>query len=175
MRQTPETEQLVKIAEKRLKPSRFDHTERTLDLALTLSEIYGVDKKSAETAAILHDFAKDSSVEGNDLSHGSEAALLAESEFGVENIDVLNAIRYHTTGRACMSDLELVIFLADTLEEGRVYESADRLRNSVKEDLYSGALTVIKELIEFLENKGISPSQDSLDAVAWLEVFVADK
>jgi HD superfamily phosphohydrolase YqeK len=76
----------------------------------------------------------------------------------VEDEDVLNAIRWHTTGRAGMSRLELIVFLADTVEPGRTYDSIGRLRDHCMTDLERGAHQVLVELKKYLEKKGLRVS-----------------
>ena len=60
--------------------------------------------------------------------HQFAGAYVAETHFGIKDEDILNAIRYHTSGRANMSELEKLIFLADMLEEERSYEGVETLR-----------------------------------------------
>jgi nicotinate-nucleotide adenylyltransferase len=152
-----------------MKPSRLEHTMRTRSLALALAAQWGVDARKAELAALLHDIAKDSTQPGNNLGHGPEAARMAREAYGIEDEEVLNAIRYHTTGRAGMGKLELVVFLADTLEEGRCYKGVERLRGLVREDLYGGALAVLTELQDYVDRSGYERSPDSTAAITWLE------
>ena len=61
------------------------------------------------------------------LLHGPVAAVWAEKELGITDRSILDAIRYHTTGRAGMSRLEMVVYLADLIEPGRRYPGVDRL------------------------------------------------
>jgi ribosome silencing factor RsfS/YbeB/iojap len=159
----------------REKPRRYEHTLRVTEMATELARLNGVDVEKARTAALFHDLCKDGGKEGNDLAHAGEAADLMQSEFGVTDEDVLNAVRYHTTGRARMSDLELVIFLADTLEPARDYEGVAELRDLVYGDLRGGALKVLKELNRYLVKQGVTPAKDSLDAIEWLEGETGDK
>ena len=145
---------------------RFAHTKRVVDLALDMAGRFGEDLEKTGLAALLHDYCKDGAggVE-NDVGHGMMAAEAARGEFGVVDEDVLNAIRYHTTGRAGMSRLELIIFLADTVEPGRAYDSIARLRETCLDDLGRGALTVLVELREFLARKGLAASPDTDAAI----------
>jgi predicted HD superfamily hydrolase involved in NAD metabolism len=96
------------------------------------------------------------------------AADALRDEYGVEDEDVLNAVRYHTTGRAGMSRLEMIVFLADTLEPGRTYEEADELRALAFEDLETGMLRVLEALGVYLKENGFEMTKDSLEAIAWL-------
>jgi nicotinate (nicotinamide) nucleotide adenylyltransferase/ribosome silencing factor RsfS/YbeB/iojap len=150
-------------------PHRYEHTMRVLDMAVNLSRRFGADEDKAMIAALFHDMCKDCSKPGNDLAHATEAAGLMKSEYGIDDEDILNAVRYHTTGRAGMSRLELVIFLADTLEPSRSYEGVSRLRDLVYDDIKKGALEVLRELNRYIISNGIEPAEDSLDAIRWLE------
>lgn len=67
--------------------------------------------------------------------HQYSGAYLAEHALGVTDPDILNAIRYHTSGRAGMSDLEKLICFSDMLEEGRDYDGVERLRELFKQDI----------------------------------------
>jgi predicted HD superfamily hydrolase involved in NAD metabolism len=168
------TEQIAEVIRMAKPPRRYEHTMRVLDMAIDLARRCGADAEKARVAALFHDFCKDCLKPGNDLSHAEEAAERMRFEYGIADEDILNAVRYHTTGRAGMSKLELVIFLADTLEPSRTYEDVDRLRGLVYEDLYAGALEVMKSLNAYLIKEGKAPAQDSLDAIDWLERIVRD-
>ena len=155
---------------------RFAHTKRVIDLALEMADRFGVDSERAGLAALLHDYRKepDGGVE-NDLSHGELAAEAIRSEFGIADEDILNAVRYHTTGRAGMSRLEKIIFLADTVEPGRTYDSIAGLREKCLNDLDNGALTVLTELKIYLEKKGLEVSKDTEAAIAELRGETKEK
>ena len=146
--------------------TRFAHTKRVIDLASEMAARFGEDAEKTALAALLHDYCKDpdGGVE-NDINHGSMAAEAARTEFGVTDEDVLNAIRYHTTGRAGMSKLERIIFLADTVEPGRTYESITRLRENCLNDLDMGILNVLIELKKYLLKKGLTVSGDTEAAI----------
>jgi predicted HD superfamily hydrolase involved in NAD metabolism len=129
---------------------------------------FGADAYKTEVAALFHDCCKDSSQPGNNLAHAGLAADLMKDEYGCTDEDVLNAVRYHTTGRAGMSRLELIIFLADTLEPGRTYGGVGELREECLKDLHRGALTVLIELEKYLNKEGLEASKDTKEAIMWL-------
>lgn len=147
--------------------SRFEHTKRAMDLAVIMAEKYDVDIAKTRIAVLLHDYEKnsDGGVENN-LNHGRLAAEVAREKYGIVDEDILNAITYHTTGRAGMSDLELIVFLADTLEPGRNYNSIEKLRKTCLEDLREGALVVLRELKEYLLLNNYAVTSDTEDAIA---------
>jgi len=149
---------------------RFAHTKRVIDLALEMAERFGADRARTGLAALLHDYCKDPAggVE-NDIAHGMMAAEAARSEFCIKDEDVLNAICYHTTGRAGMSTLEKVVFLADTVEPGRTYNSIARLRDNCMDDLDRGTLSVLVELKKYLIKNGLEVAADTEAAIADME------
>ena len=165
----PESVRRFLLVREKVGEKRFAHTKRVIDLATAMAARFGESVEKAGLAALLHDYGKDpgGGVE-NDLGHGGMAAEAAASEFGVADVDVLNAIRYHTTGRAGMSRLERIVFLADTVEPGRTYDSIARLRDTCLDDLDSGALTVLVELKKYLLMKGLEVSADTEAAIAEL-------
>ncbi len=160
----------------RLTKHRFDHTLGTEKMAIKLASLHGVNVASAQTAALLHDSCKCLSSEDktslaekygvdltelsdfeSDLYHGALAAEAAKHELGITDEDILNAIRYHTTGRPGMSDLEKVIYDSDVIEETRSYDGVERLRSAVYNELKHGTFIIVREVLLFLlaENKAI--------------------
>ncbi|MDR3072862.1 MAG: bis(5'-nucleosyl)-tetraphosphatase (symmetrical) YqeK [Clostridiales Family XIII bacterium] len=154
---------------RRFSPSRYEHTQGTLDLAFELGDRFGEDPDKITLAALFHDFCKDEdgNVENN-LLHGGLAADIMEREYGIADEDILNAVRYHTTGRRGMSRLELIIFLADTLEPGRTYSDVGRLREIALKDLYAAAFETLRSLGLYLERSGFEISPDNAEALEWL-------
>lgn len=123
------------------KPPRKAHTLRVAVLAAEKAAAWGVDEKKAVTAALFHDCAKNLPPDSPYLQgftppdgvpepvmHQFSGAYVAEKCFGVTDPEILDAIRYHTSGRENMSDLEKLVFLADMLEESRDFEGVDELR-----------------------------------------------
>lgn len=148
---------------KSLPISRLTHTLGVMNLSKTYAKTLNEDENKATLAAMLHDVAKYSDPkdfkgfvlpEGvpKPVVHQFLGAFIAENILGVKDEDVLNAIRYHTTGRPNMSNLEKIVFLADLLEEGRKYSDAQELREAVKNDFEKGFLLCLRRLKDFLEN-----------------------
>ncbi len=121
-----------------LKKSRFQHSIGVQEVACDLAAIYGYDVEKAGLAGLLHDCAKnlsdqellDNCKENNItvsemeerspyLLHGKVGAVLAESKYEVKDEEILNSIRYHTTGRPNMTLLDKIIFTADYIEPYR--------------------------------------------------------
>lgn len=149
-----------------LSDSRFEHTLRTEKKALYLSSIYKESMANAQTAALLHDILKNISKEesaalaakynikvytgGDNLLHGQLASCYIKEELNITDIDVLNAVKNHTAGRAGMSKLEKIIYLADLIEDGRQFPGVDELRSIAENDLDKAVYTACKHTINYL-------------------------
>ncbi|PSL41234.1 putative HD superfamily hydrolase involved in NAD metabolism [Planomicrobium soli] len=181
---------MLQKVKKRLPEKRFNHVVGVVDTATELAQRFDVPEPKAQVAAILHDVAKFSDrdwmksiiIEQNmdpllldyhaELWHAPVGAYIAEKEFGVEDEDILNAIRYHTTGRAEMSDLEKVIYIADLVEPGRKFSGVEELRQLKEQGLDVMMEASIKHTIDFLTSKNQPVYPDSLKCY---EHFVQQK
>lgn len=170
----------IEIA-KRMPIERYKHVLRVNETALLLADKYSVPKEQVEMAALFHDIAKFNDkeylrliiVEENtdsrllsfhhELWHAFVGAIIAHNEFGVRNEDVLNAIRYHTTGRAGMSKLEKIIYVADMIEPGRDFPGVARLREIATEDIDSAMGACIHQSVQYLVSKRVQVFPDSID------------
>lgn len=156
-----------------LSPKRYIHTVYTVISALRLAEKTGCDYNKTFLAAALHDCTKKlSDKELYDLgfvlttdvpepvSHSVSGSFVARTVFNIKDKDILNSIRYHTTGRKKMSLLEKVIYVADCIEFTRDYQGVDMLRKAVEKDFETGFLKCMELTIQQLkanENKeGVS-------------------
>jgi nicotinate-nucleotide adenylyltransferase len=155
-----------------LTEERWGHTVRVAECAGRHSTKFGVDERSAICASLLHDSAKYLSLDSDLLAgfsltedvpppviHQFTGAYIASNVFGVEDEDILNAIRYHTSGRENMSNLEKLIFLSDMLESGRNFEGVEFLRASFEKGLDEGMTSALAHQVEYLlaSNKKIYP------------------
>jgi len=152
--------QYSKFVTENLPIKRLTHTFGVMTLAVRYAKRLKINSDEAFVAAMLHDAAKyldpkdygcviDDDVPAQ-VVHQFLGAFIAEKVLGVTNADILNAVRYHTTGRPEMSALEKVVFLADLLEKGRAFDGVERLRNAVDEDFEKGFKTCLDELYKFL-------------------------
>lgn len=167
--------------EKRLTKSRYEHVLRVAELAQLLAKNYGVNEADAKEAALYHDIAKCMDKESlaellkeaqaderlvdfhHELWHGPVGAMIAEKTFGVKNPDVLNAVRYHTTGRSGMSELEKIIYIADLLESGRDFPGIEALREIMYENLDEAMTACIAHSIRYLVLKRVAVFPDSFE------------
>ncbi|SFJ10260.1 bis(5'-nucleosyl)-tetraphosphatase (symmetrical) YqeK [Thermoflavimicrobium dichotomicum] len=164
-------EQIIQATKEQMPLSRWEHTLRVRDTAMALAEGESVDLQKVELAAILHDYCKFWPAEklmaqikennlpeelllyNKELWHGPVGAEIARKEWAIEDEDILNAIRYHTTGRPGMSPLEKIIFLADYIEPGRQFPGIDKVRQMAKTNMDQALLQSLDNTITFLIEK----------------------
>ena len=134
----------------RLKATRLAHTYGVVETAVGMAEKFGADPRKARTCALFHDAFR----EVGNLAHGAVAADYMEAEFSITDEDMLNAVRFHTTGRKGMSLLEKILFLADAIEPNRKYPGVDALRAMAQYDLDKACLTSLTRTIEYVRSQG---------------------
>ena len=176
------------LARDRLSDKRFGHTERVTETAEHLARVHGLDVNRTRLAALLHDAAREVDryrllklAEGWGLSvgeperespgilHGPVAAELARRELGVEDEEVLEAVRVHTTAAAGMSPLALAVYIADKIEPARDYPSVERLRKLADADLHEATREALDRVILYNEQRDRAIHPDSRKALAWLK------
>lgn len=158
---------------------RYRHSIGVADTAACLAMRYGVSMESAYIAGLLHDCAKclpdeelllrcrqhnipisEFEERSPYLLHGKLGAFYAKERYNIADYDICNAIKYHTTGRAAMSPLEEIIFIADYIEPMR-NKAADLndVRALVFVDIKKAIYIVTKDTLDYLKskNKPIDP------------------
>ncbi len=150
---------------KNLPQKRIKHTADVVVCALKRAKDFGIDLEKTRIACTLHDIAKYinyQSVEGfilpenmpQPVIHSFLGAYIVEKYLGIDDAEIIDAIKYHTSGKANMSDLAKLVFVADMVEEGRTYEGAEKLRIVYeKEDLDTCFKECLKEEFLHLINK----------------------
>ena len=95
-------------------------------------------------------------------------AEVAKREYQIKDEDILNAIRYHTTGRANMSLLEKVVFIADYIEPNREkFEGLEEARRLAYLDLDMAMKFILEETIAFVKERGRLLHPLSLEALEY--------
>ncbi|MED0671520.1 bis(5'-nucleosyl)-tetraphosphatase (symmetrical) YqeK [Aneurinibacillus aneurinilyticus] len=165
-------EQLLEAVREQITKHRYEHTLGVVDTAIRLADKYGADKEKAETAAILHDYCKfwpedrmreiiestptipkDLLEHDKELWHAHVGAEVVRSELGIKDEEILDAIRYHTSGRENMTLLEKIVCLADYIEPGRQFPGVEELRTAAEEDLDRALAKGLGGTITFLVNR----------------------
>ena len=152
-------DEFIALLKGKLNEDRFIHSMGVADTAVRLAEKFGGDKDNAYIAGLLHDVMKNetaeeqlkimkkdgiilSQAERNNpkLWHAMSGAAFIKLVLGITDPDIVNAVRYHTTGRAGMSLLEKIIYTADFISPERNYPDVDVMRSLSFESLDKGDL-----------------------------------
>lgn len=171
----------------RVTGERLAHTYRVLETARRLGRIHGADEEQVAAAALLHDYAKplppavllDEAIRLGlnpdpveraqpDLLHGPVAAALLLEQGLVTDRAVLQAIAVHTTGRAGMSLLEKVIYLADYVEPGRRFPGVEAIRAEAEHDLDRALLGALDNCLVYVVQQGWLIHPASVETRNWL-------
>lgn len=177
----PDYEHMVRQA---VSGSRFIHSLGVRKSAAHLARLYGAPVQKAGVAGILHDCAKcmelprlqaiarraslvrdPLTLSSNALLHGPVGAEIARLRYHIGDAHILNAIRYHTTGRGGMGLLEMVIFVADAIEPSRNYSGLDNVREQAESDLLLAALTSLTGKRDYVRARGGTESPLTRQAI----------
>ncbi|MDD2417599.1 MAG: nicotinate-nucleotide adenylyltransferase [Oscillospiraceae bacterium] len=175
--------QFIEIVRGRLSPRRFNHSLAVAEQAAHLATIYGADPKKAYTAGILHDIMKDAGgqaqlqmltdfdiildnidMEISGCWHAIAGAAFIEHVLGIDDRDIINAVRYHTTARAGMSPLESTIFLADFTSADRDYPDVDEMRRLAEQGMGPATEYALSYTLRELVDKAAVIHPDSVHA-----------
>lgn len=159
-------ESAKKYLENNLTEKRYIHSLGVMKKARELAEIYGENKEEAAFAGLIHDIAKEFSkekildyskkhnIEIDDvekeqlgLMHAKLGASIAKEKYNASK-KIQNAILYHTTGNKKMDRFAKIIYVADKVEENRVYDIVDELRMLAEKDLDKTILILLDFTIE---------------------------
>lgn len=154
---------------KKLGEKNYKHSLNVLEAGLILSKNFNVSEEKVAVAALLHDYAKeltlkeaktlilerefpmdDKSIIDMNIVHGEIASFIAKMDFGIEDKDILNAIKYHTTGREKMSVLEKIVYLADVIEPSREFYGVNNIRQMSIIDLDQAVLMAMDSSLSYL-------------------------
>lgn len=161
----------TEVLKGRLTERRFIHSLNVAKSARELAGIYGYDEDKAYTAGLIHDCCKDTpaglqlsymlengmaltdtEISTAKLYHAMCGSMFIQKEFGIDDEEIINAVRYHTTGRKDMTLLEKIVFIADFISEERDYNGVDvmreKARRSLDEAIVEGLSFTIKDLID---------------------------
>lgn len=182
--------EMIKKLQATQKERRFNHTLGVMGEAERLAPKFGVDPQKARIAALLHDCAKNLDEKcGEDfielckkysvkpdeyaqkeraLIHAFLGAAVAHREYGIEDLEILEAIYYHTTARENMTPLEKLIYIADMTEPGRTLEQSQEIRRLVEIDIDEALIYAIGCSIKHVIKKGTLIHPDSIYALNYL-------
>lgn len=183
----PQETQLKEILRRRLTPARFAHSLAVADEAERLAQKYGADRAKARTAGLLHDILKDTDrteqlqiakdfgillddveKDAPSLWHARLGSVFLEKILGITDAEILSAVRYHTTGKAHMTLLEEIVFVADLTAEGRQYNDVEVVRELANRSLDEAAEYILRWLVGDLTAKGRTVHPDTQRALEQL-------
>ncbi|MEE1061619.1 MAG: bis(5'-nucleosyl)-tetraphosphatase (symmetrical) YqeK [Ruminococcus sp.] len=170
-----------KIIKSRMSEYRYKHSVNVAKEAVRLAKKYGADEEKAAIAGILHDITKENTKEeqlqimsdggiildsvqkiSSKLWHGISGSVYIRDNLGITDEDILNAVKYHTTGHAGMSVLEKVIFVADFTSEERDYSGIRTIRKKADKSLEEAMLYGLQFTLKDLSKRALIIHPDAL-------------
>ncbi len=176
-------EKMIYRLKKTLDAQRYRHTLGVAETAKKMARRFGEDEERAELAGLLHDCAKCMTLEqmqkaakgetvdeimreSKALMHAVAGMCVARDVYGVTDSKVLSAIRWHTTGRAGMTNLEKIIYLADVIEPNRKpFPGIEPLRTLAKKNLDEAMHYALRMSLEHIQEQGKTLHEDTMAAL----------
>ncbi|MBE6010606.1 MAG: HD domain-containing protein [Lachnospiraceae bacterium] len=185
-------EEMERKLKSKIKKSRYIHTQGVIAAARHLAQIHHYNEEKAAIAALLHDCAKympeeervayceSHGVDVNDaertnltLLHAKCGAVMAEEEFGIENQEILHAIRVHTTGEPEMNLLDKIIFVADYIEPNRTHApNLEMLRALAETDLDRTTAVILSDTLDYLKKNGRTIDDTTQEAYDYYKQYL---
>lgn len=165
-------ESLREATRKQMPDKRWKHTLGVVETAIKLAKRFGGNPEKAELAALLHDYSKAWPIDrmeeiirrqqlpeellhfDKELWHAHVGAWAVQTEHQITDEEVLNAIRYHTSGRVNMTQLDKIICLADYMEPGRDFPGVGKIRELAKHNIEEALVAGFDSTIELLIERG---------------------
>lgn len=177
---------------KELDKKRFAHTMGVAYTAANLAMAHEEDLYDAYLAGLLHDNAKcisssekrklckkykivlnEAEEKNPDLIHAKLGAVLAKEKYGVKDSFILNAIRYHTTGRPGMTELEKIIYIADYIEPNRkTLPDMPKIRKTAFRNLDEAMVLILQSTLQYLTDKKASIDRLTQDTFDYYKLYV---
>ena len=175
-------EEYKRIIKNRMSKKRYIHSINVAKAGIQLAEKYGGDVEKIKVAGVLHDITKEMPYDeqlkiiqsgGIILDsvqqfspktwHAISGSAFVKKELNIMDTDILNAIRYHTSGRAGMNLLEKIIFVADFIGEERDYKGVEIMRAKAKRSLEEAMLYGVSFSIQDLTQRQCAIDRNTLE------------
>ncbi|MBE6728024.1 MAG: HD domain-containing protein [Ruminococcaceae bacterium] len=179
----PEYSEYKSLLQRKLVEKRYFHSLCVADEAMRLAEKYGGNAQKAYLAGLLHDITKNSSKEehlnifntfgiilnnveekAEKLWHAISGAIYVRYILNIEDEEIAEAIRYHTTAKADMPLLSKILYLADFTSRDRDYDDVDVMRRLVDESLDKAYLYALSYSVKDLVMQNRAIHNDTLNA-----------
>ena len=179
----------------KLDPMRYEHSLSVSFTCMNLAMRYGYDIDKAELAGLMHDCGKrftdeiilkkcishkilvtDAEQKALPVLHAKYGAWLAENKYGIEDPEIISAIACHTTGKADMSVLDKIVYIADYIEPRRYKaDNLPQMRKLAYEDLDKTMYEILKGTLDYLNKKGSSIDPMTMQAYQYFESIMEQK
>ncbi|MCD8075754.1 MAG: bis(5'-nucleosyl)-tetraphosphatase (symmetrical) YqeK [Lachnospiraceae bacterium] len=186
---------MQKRLKKELDEPRYVHTQGVMYTAMALAMCHGEDLERTGVAGLLHDCAKcipnpqkiklcehyklsvsEAERAAPQLLHAKLGACIAKDKYGVEDMEILSAIRCHTTGKPDMSLMEKIVFLSDYIEPGRAKApNLRRIRALAFSDLDMAVYLTLRDTLSYLEQTKASLDNQSVVAYNYYENLIGER
>lgn len=172
-----------RLLKSRLNEKRYAHSLAVADEARRLAKMYGADESKAYLAGLLHDITKNAAAEehlqifgafgimltdveksAEKLWHAMSGAAYIEHYLGIDDSEIISAVRYHTTAKADMTALQTVLYLADFTSADRDYDDVDVMRKLVDKSVGEALAYALSYTINELLVKGAPIHPDTVSA-----------
>lgn len=181
------TDKYLELIKQSLSDYRYHHCVCVAEKAVELAKKHDLDEEKAYIAGILHDITKEENldvqrklIEANgykmteleiaspNIYHQMSGAEYVKSVLQIDDEDIIGGIRYHTTGRANMTDFEMLIYLADFTSADRNYPDVDKMRDETDKSFLNGMLYSLKFTIKKLAEQEKQIHPDTLHCYNWV-------
>jgi len=174
---------LKEYVKRQIGHERYIHSLNTAMEAEKLARLCGADTDKARVAGLLHDVGKGHAAQAGrygveldeieaqnpELAHGRIGAAMVRADLGIDDPEILSAITCHTTGKACMSTLDKVIYLADIIEPGRTFSGVKKIRALAQADIDAAMIYALDEIMTFVQCRGLTLHPKSMEAYQYLK------
>ena len=152
-----------------------------------MAKVFGEDQKKAEIAALCHDVAKNMDLEQlrkiideenitlsideentKEIWHSIAGPIIAKNIFKINDEEILSAMRWHTTGKENMSNLDKIVYLADLIEPSREFDGIDEIRSISYKSLDLAMIKALTHTTIYLLNKGYAVDINTIKARNYL-------
>lgn len=162
--------------------SRFNHCVRVSETARKLAKLNHYDENKAALTGFIHDYAKQVPADefrkvikeqkmdhdllnwGPAIWHGMVGAYFVQRDLKIIDMEILNAIKRHTTADVEMTLLDKIVFMADYIEPGRTFAGVEEAQEVTCNNLDSGVAYQLAHTLEFLIKKRDKIYPRTLDA-----------
>ena len=179
----------------KLDPMRYEHSLSVSFTCMNLAMRYGYDIDKAELAGLMHDCGKrftdeiilkkcishkilvtDAEQKALPVLHAKYGAWLAENKYGIEDPEIISAIACHTTGKADMSVLDKIVYIADYIEPYRnKAANLDDIRHMAFTDIDMAAYVILDDTLSYIRKTGRNIDTQTVDTYEYYKGIIKER